>query len=466
MYDPELDQALSASEEIGVKAGTFQAMRGFGDWVARRNLSEMIGLGLLCGGLLSIPIIIAVRPQNIRSLVIVLGIAMMLAIIKAAIARWNIKNMIYRYRNFHGVKVHELPKAKVLTAFSAIIGLAFVGIITSIKSPSPTRNPVKFSRRDNVRVAMPKRAVFQGNADNRGVSPLVAPTAPPREIPPLVEEPAELVPTLSKEELEKLRAFHRRAPVATLEPIMQGVQRANKSGEWQHRGWRDFDLEFALDELMYRVRRATECRRLELPVRFGEVPAGVAESRERVIAAMRSKQLSSTKDSILLVDGDLELSFATRCVILATGKVSISHAEQVAVIAGDTIDVSHASTRSGSVRESDAEQSRSLLVSGNTIRVRIGRGLVCAAPNGIEASSVSEATFLNSPLRRLTLVSACSEFTTRRIDFHFGHPASQAQADVRPKSPRDRGFPMSGFGSMSPMPRSGAPVVPARSMVR
>src|SRR5206468_1234324 len=101
--------------------------------------------------------------------------------------------------------------------------------------------------------------------------PDVPPPAP-LVVPPLQEEAPEPTPVVTAETLKQLRDEYRRRRVLELQTIMDGVRRACSSDDWQRGGWRDYPLEFALDEFIYRVKRITERPALELPVRFGEVP--------------------------------------------------------------------------------------------------------------------------------------------------------------------------------------------------
>ena len=238
-------------------------------------------------------------------------------------------------------------------------------------------------------------------------------------VPPLLEEPEAPAVAISEAELRALRDRYRREPIAVLGPIMDGVRRACDSNAWQRRGWRDYQLEFALDELIYRIKRATEQSRLELPVRLGEVPAGIAESPDQKLTAMRTRRLQSKSDCFLLVDGDIELSYAERCVILATGKVKLREGAENVIIAGGPIDVGNENVRSSRPISRFDLQGPSLWISGTTIKMEFGRRLICAAPDGIDAHCIRQSTLVNSPIRRFIEIAECSEYTSGQVDFRI-----------------------------------------------
>ena len=153
-------------------------------------------------------------------------------------------------------------------------------------------------------------------------------------MPPLQEDALEPKPVASTEDLKRLRDECRQMPVLRLETIMDGVRRACGSAAWQRIGWRDYRLEFALDELIYRIKRATERPDLSLPVRFGDVPAGVAEKSKGVMTATRSVKLRSATRCIFLVDGDVDVVEAKECLILTTGRAKVPYGSANIILAG------------------------------------------------------------------------------------------------------------------------------------
>jgi hypothetical protein len=255
----------------------------------------------------------------------------------------------------------------------------------------------------------------------------------PVVVPPLQEEAPEPPPVVSSEELKRLREEYRRLPVLRLQTIMDGVRRACESAAWQRIGWRDYRLEFALDELIYRVKRATERPDLRLPVRFGDVPAGVADNAKEVLTATRSLKLRSATRCLYLVNGDVELFEARECAILATGDVKVDYGWANIILAGGAIDGSeNMPQRGGGTR-------LSLRISGTTLSTRFSSNLIFGAPEGVEAWSVERSALLNSPLRELTYLSRCSEYTTARVAFRLERRPEVGERDGRAESQDRRG---------------------------
>jgi hypothetical protein len=287
---------------------------------------------------------------------------------------------------------------------------------SSLVAPRPAPLPL---RTLPVRVApaspanVPRRPALQVAGRKTAVRPppvpaSAAPRPAPVVVPPLQEDATEPLPVASSEGLKRLRDEYRRMPVLRLETVMDGVRRACGSAAWQRGGWRDYRLEFALDELIYRVKRATERPDLKLPVRFGEVPAGVAENAKGVLTAARSVKLRSATGCIFLVDGDVDVVEARECVILTTGEAKVPYGSGNIILAGGALE--------GAENRSHYHPRLSLWISGTSISIRNSSGLVLSAPAGVEASSLRDSVLLNSPVRNLSYLSGCSEYTADWVD--------------------------------------------------
>jgi hypothetical protein len=240
-------------------------------------------------------------------------------------------------------------------------------------------------------------------------APIVAPPAP-GVVPPLEEEAPEQPPVVSSEELQRLRKEFRRQRVLRLQTIMEGVRRTCRSTDWQRNGWRDYRLEFALDEWIYRVKKAVQRPALKLPVRFGEVPAGVAENAKNVLTATHSLKLSSATRCLFLVDGDVDLQSARDCVILATGHVKVDYGHRNVILAGGAIEGAENSPRP------DEKRGLSLRISGTTLSARYSTDLIFGAAGNVEAMSVERSALFNSPMRSLSYLNECSEYTSPLVD--------------------------------------------------
>jgi hypothetical protein len=183
--------------------------------------------------------------------------------------------------------------------------------------------------------------------------------------------------------------------------------------------------------LIYRVNRATERPGLKLPVRFGDVPAGVADNAKGVLAATRFIKLRSAAQCIFLVDGDVDLVEARECLILATGKVNVGYGRANVILAGGTIEGTE------NMHRHDERPRLSLRISGTALSIRYSANLIFAAPEGVEAISVQDSALFNSPVRTLSYLSGCSDYTTDRVDLRLASPPEIGGQDWR-LEPRNR----------------------------
>src|SRR4051794_21123244 len=60
----------------------------------------------------------------------------------------------------------------------------------------------------------------------------------------------------------------------------------------------------------------------------------------------------------------------------------------------------------------DEKPRLSLRISGTALSIRYSANLIFAAPEGVEAMSVQDSALLNSPVRTLSYLSGCSDYTT------------------------------------------------------
>lgn len=231
-----------------------------------------------------------------------------------------------------------------------------------------------------------------------------------REVPPLIEEAPEAQPEIAAEDLKRLRDEFRNLGVLRLQPLLEGVRRTCNSEDWLNPGLRDYRLEFELDELIYRVKRATRRPDLELPVHFGDLRSGVADEPSNLLMVTGTRQLRSATRSILIVDGDIHLMFAHDCLILATGLVGIQWGDGNVIVAGGAVN-----DKESNGRRKDGRPS--LLVSGETIEISHSSNLICSAPKGVSGMLVTNAALLNSPVILLDHQTGCSAYSSKRLDF-------------------------------------------------
>jgi hypothetical protein len=390
------------------------------DWIARLNLLQVMGVGILLGSILSLPIIFVFQPSSLPLVAFLFFLFLLVPVLKSVNSHIKGKLLTAQTVAAIGQKLAVVPRTQRWADIGVIVTFTGgIGVIVLVGSIATSHGRRQNASQNAVAVSpMPPNRAASNRVNLRPVrSPVIASSRGTMAVPPLVEEPEAPVTAVSEAELRELRDRCRREPIAALGPIMDGVRRTCDSNAWQRRGWRDYQLEFALDELIYRIKRATEQSRLELPVRFGEVPAGIAESPDQKLAAMRTRRLQSKSGCFLLVDGDIELSYAERCVILATGKVTLREGVENVIIAGDAIDVGTENAQSSATRSRLDLQGTSLWISGTTIKMYFGRRLICAAPDGIDAHCIRQSTLVNSPIRQFSENAGCTEYTSGQIDF-------------------------------------------------
>ncbi|MEW4568623.1 hypothetical protein AB1L88_12230 [Tautonia sp. JC769] len=134
-----------------------------------------------------------------------------------------------------------------------------------------------------------------------------------------------------------------RAPreVVGLAELMEGARRTAASSGWIATGRPDPLLMTAVEDLVDRFREATGEAGLRLPVRFDEVtpmPADAAASEDSAGVLSRALQVAvapeipggpavlrvqEARESILIADGDIVVSYPRSCLIVATGAVEV-----------------------------------------------------------------------------------------------------------------------------------------------
>ena len=148
------------------------------------------------------------------------------------------------------------------------------------------------------------------------------------------------------------------------------------------------------------------------------------------MTATRSVKLRSATRCIFLVDGDVDLVEAADCLILTTGKANVQYGRQNIILAGGVIEGTE------DMPPHDNQTRLSIRISGTSISVSNSSNLILSAPEGVEASSLRNSVFLNSPFRTLSYLSGCSEYTTDWVDLRLPSPREFANQNWRPD---DRG---------------------------
>ncbi len=246
-------------------------------------------------------------------------------------------------------------------------------------------------------------------------------STPPVAVPLPIEEVPEPWPAVSFEELKSLREEYRRMPVLRLQVIMDGVRRVCASEDHRRPGWRDYPLEFAIDEMVFRVMHATRRPNLELPVRFGQPSDGEPGSREVALKVSGKESGQGVSRSILLVDGDVDMTFISDCLIVATGKVRFQHGSGNVILAGEI------GTLSERGRERDGRPIRpSVLMAETSIFVHDAENLITSAPEGIRGTFLRNMASINS-LIEFQHQTGFAKYASKLVDLRRS-PLSGGQA--------------------------------------
>jgi hypothetical protein len=177
--------------------------------------------------------------------------------------------------------------------------------------------------------------------------------------------------------------------------VVDHIRKAVASGAWQKEGWSDSLIDGAIKEWVHQAAQQTGQPRPDLPAGLAGLRAaqGNQGKQSRVLYLGADQASFSFIDkSVILVDGNVTISFAWDCVVVARGAVRISHGDRNVVMAGRYIHVSH----DGNHKQ--GQMQGSLLMSGDVLNVSHASGSVCAAPTMIRIGHANGVTFVDSPI--------------------------------------------------------------------
>lgn len=155
--------------------------------------------------------------------------------------------------------------------------------------------------------------------------------------------------------------------------------------DWRAPGYRDQPLETLLTRWLRVLGQAAEKEDLKLPVSFGDVKAGKAETFLRnklVVLGEGHERIAMADNSMVFSTAAVNLSHARNCVIVAKLGVNLAFCQNSVVIAG--VDITAASAQN------------SVLVSGSQISASHPRGSIVAAGDRVDCSFADATTFVNS----------------------------------------------------------------------
>lgn len=134
-------------------------------------------------------------------------------------------------------------------------------------------------------------------------------------------------------------------------------------------------------------------------------------------AQSREQDLTSIQKQVLLVDGSIEIPFASDCVIVARGAVHISHAERCIVVAGAGIDVAHDGSNGHEQEPGKPGFVRwgSVLVTRGPLEVSHAHDSFVATKGRVDISHATRVTFLEPIARQSSFETSCRTVPLARI---------------------------------------------------
>ncbi len=183
-------------------------------------------------------------------------------------------------------------------------------------------------------------------------------------------------------------------PQETLQVVLDRIHTHAAGTTWKEAGWTDAAIEGWLEKVLKQLSEATG-KELKPPVALQDVrAAGDNEQILRGHLRIGKKITASTvENSILLADGNVQVSILRNSIVIARGIATTSTIENSILIAGRY-------ARASTDRITAGKSSGSILLSRGYADVGFARGTTICAPLGVEVSLAQDATFFNSKLTR------------------------------------------------------------------
>jgi hypothetical protein len=180
----------------------------------------------------------------------------------------------------------------------------------------------------------------------------------------------------------------------TLDVVFDRIHTHSLSEAWERPDWKDEAIEAWLEKTAETVVKSIDDRVVTLPIYFKDTTTakakleGIAES-ERWIGIRSSERwvgknlnVRACQKSILLVDGNVQMSLAEDSIIIARGIVTISTARRCMIISGIQTTI-----------EFDVEN---LVLSRGWVYVENGKGPIVVAQNGARFCDSTNVFLVNS----------------------------------------------------------------------
>jgi hypothetical protein len=184
----------------------------------------------------------------------------------------------------------------------------------------------------------------------------------------------------------------------TLQAVLDRIHEHSATEEWKKEGFKDDEIEKWLDKVVESVAKAAEFPDLKLPTRLSEVkPGNPMPGRPMLKVLMVGKDVRlrdiAVRDSIVLADGNVELSRIDGCVIVARGAVT-AHASSAnsVIVAGALVKLGQYDGNPGNTTNG------SLIVTRGWADLGAAYGTMVVAPEGITVGRSEGAIFINSPV--------------------------------------------------------------------
>jgi len=183
--------------------------------------------------------------------------------------------------------------------------------------------------------------------------------------------------------LGTLRIHAAEAQPATqpLQAVLDRIHRLAADDDWRKEGVPDEQIEAWLDRLVLSIAKAADFPELKLPVRLADVrPTDLAPGRrisQALVVGQNIKQSGlRLTNSVILADGNVELSDVEGCVIIARGGVQLQGSRYSVIVSGVLVAIQ------GSDGQGDAANG-SIIVSRRWAALKQAYGSLIWAPEGL-----------------------------------------------------------------------------------
>lgn len=185
-------------------------------------------------------------------------------------------------------------------------------------------------------------------------------------------------------------------PSETLQVVLDRIRTHADATAWKENGWTDAAIETWIEKLLKQLGDATG-KELKAPVQFKEVkPAGDADVTLRnMLRIGKNIKGGVVYDSIVLADGNAELSTVRNSIVIARRVVTTSSIDNSLIISGRYF-------RCSSARNvANPAGPGSILLSRAYGEINSAQDTTICAPLGLDATTANNVTLVNSKFTRV-----------------------------------------------------------------